>query len=196
MGKTTTVKSIMGVLRTEGGRVLFGGQDMTGSRSYQMARAGIGYVPEGRHVFPNLTVRENIVATERAGPDVRNPWTYESVMALFPALRARADNPGNLLSGGEQQMVAIARALMTNPKILILDEATEGLAPLIRHEIWRCLERLRERGLSILVIDKNVSHLLRIADYHYILSKGEVIWKGDSKQLSGQKEILEQYVGL
>jgi branched-chain amino acid transport system ATP-binding protein len=196
MGKTTTVKSIMGVARYKSGRVSFAGHDLTGRRSYEIARAGIGYVPEGRHVFPNLTVRENILATERHRPEEIDPWTYEKVLALFPALRERAGYPGNALSGGEQQMVAISRALMTNPKLLILDEATEGLAPLIRREIWRCLEKLGASGLAILVIDKNVEHLLRIADHHYILEKGEVVWHGNSASLRNEKRLLEQHLGL
>lgn len=196
MGKTTTVKSIMGVARYKCGRVSFAGRDLTGQRSYQIARAGIAYVPEGRHVFPNLTVRENIVATERYNAGQRTPWTYEKLLDLFPALRERADHPGNALSGGEQQMVAISRALMTNPKLLILDEATEGLAPLVRTEIWRCLDHLSETGLAFLVIDKNIEHLLRIAHHHYILEKGEVVWHGDSAALRNEKQLLEQHLGL
>ena len=196
MGKTTTVKSIMGVARYRRGRVSFAGQDLTGKRSYEIARAGIAYVPEGRHVFPNLTVRENILATERHRTDAKDPWTYEKVLGLFPALRQRASHPGNALSGGEQQMVAISRALMTNPRLLILDEATEGLAPLVRREIWRCLEELSEGGLAILVIDKNIEHLMRIADHHYILEKGEVVWHGSSASLRSEKHLLEQHLGL
>ena len=196
MGKTTTVKSIMGVARYKNGRVSFAGHDLTGRRSYEIARAGIAYVPEGRHVFPNLTVRENIVATEKRRAEERNPWTYEKVLGLFPALRERADHPGNALSGGEQQMVAISRALMTNPKLLILDEATEGLAPLVRREIWRCLDNLSETGLAILIIDKNIEHLLRIADHHYVLEKGEVVWHGDSAGLRNDRQLREQHLGL
>jgi branched-chain amino acid transport system ATP-binding protein len=196
MGKTTTVKSIMGVARYRSGRVSFAGQDLTGRRSYEVARAGIAYVPEGRHVFPNLTVRENIVATERHTPQQEDPWTYEKVLGLFPALRERAEHSGNALSGGEQQMVAISRALMTNPRLLILDEATEGLAPMVRSEIWRCLDNLSGTGLAILVIDKNIEHLLTIADHHYILEKGEVVWQGDSPSLRTEKQLLEQHLGL
>ena len=196
MGKTTTVKSIMGVATYKSGRVLFAGQDLTGRPSYEVARSGIAYVPEGRHVFPNLTVRENIIATERHTANDRDPWTYEKVLGLFPALSERQDHSGNALSGGEQQMVAISRALMTNPKLLILDEATEGLAPLIRREIWRCLENLSETGLAILVIDKNIEQLLRVADHHYILEKGEVVWQGDSERLRKEKQLLEQHLGL
>ena len=196
MGKTTTIRSIMGFLKPHGGRVFFENEDITGQSPHKIARLGIGLVPEGRQVFPNLTVRENLVATAHSDPENKDPWTLEKVMTRFPALSQRINGMGNELSGGEQQMLAIGRALMTNPKLLILDEATEGLAPQIRTEIWRCLEDLKGHGQSILVIDKNVATLTRIADRHYIIEKGRVVWSGTSEALLVQPEIQHKYLGV
>jgi branched-chain amino acid transport system ATP-binding protein len=192
MGKTTTVLSIMGVVRARGGTVTFDGKPLSGLPSFRVARAGLGLVPEGRQVFPNLTVRENLVATARKG----GPWTLERVYEMFPRLAERRANYGNQLSGGEQQMLAIGRALMTNPKLLILDEATEGLAPLIRTDIYRSLGKLKAQGLSILVIDKDVKALTRFADRHYVLEKGRVMWSGTSAELAAQAEIQHRYLGV
>ena len=196
MGKTTTIRSIMGLLKPHGGRVFFENEDITGQSPHKIARLGIGLVPEGRQVFPNLTVRENLVATAHSDPQNKDPWNLEKVMTRFPALSQRINGMGSELSGGEQQMLAIGRALMTNPKLLILDEATEGLAPQIRTEIWRCLEDLKGQGQSILVIDKNVAALTRIADRHYIIEKGRVVWSGTSEALLVQPEIQHKYLGV
>ncbi len=196
MGKTTTVRSIMGLTAPRSGSIRFGNAEIAGRPSYAVARAGIGLVPEGRHVFANLTVRENLVATAANRSGNGTPWDYGSICGLFPRLAERAGNMGDMLSGGEQQMLAIARALMTNPKLLILDEATEGLAPLIRQEIWRVLSRLREVGQAILVIDKDVAALSRIADRHYILEKGRVVWSGSSDRLAGDPELAHRYLGI
>jgi branched-chain amino acid transport system ATP-binding protein len=190
MGKTTTVRSIMGIVSCSG-RIHFEGREMQRLPSYRIARAGIGLVPEGRQIFPNLLVRENLVATA-----TRGPWTLERVFDLFPNLRERQKNYGNQLSGGEQQMLAIGRALMTNPKLLILDEATEGLAPLVRIEIYRSIEKLKAEGLSILIIDKDVRTLSRVADRHYVLEKGRVVWSGTSSELSASPEIQHRYLGV
>ena len=191
MGKTTTVKSIMGITPPKAGAIAFEGKPLYGLPSYRIAQAGLGLVPEGRQVFPNLTVRENLIATSRG-----DSWNLERVFALFPQLKERRGNYGNQLSGGEQQMLAIARALMTNPKLLILDEATEGLAPLIRHEIYRSIERLKAEGLSILVIDKDVKALSRVADRHYVLEKGRVVWSGSSAELMANAELQHRYLGV
>jgi branched-chain amino acid transport system ATP-binding protein len=192
MGKTTTVKSIMGLTPPKAGEIRFDGKPIRGLPSYRIAKAGIGLVPEGRQVFPNLTVRENLVATARRG----GPWTLDRVFALFPQLKERQSNYGNQLSGGEQQMLAIGRALLTNPRLLILDEATEGLAPLIRHEIYRSIESLKAEGLSILVIDKDVRALSRVADRHYVLEKGRVVWSGSSAELMANAELQHRYLGV
>lgn len=192
MGKTTTVRSIMGLTPPRHGSVTFDGIEMAGRPAYRIARAGIGLVPEGRQIFPNLTVRENMVATA-SGP---GRWDYAAVCDMFPRLAERAGNMGNTLSGGEQQMLAIARALMTNPKLLILDEATEGLAPLIRQEIWEALDRLKRAGQAILVIDKDIPALSRIADRHYILEKGRVVWSGGSAELAANPDIAHRYLGV
>jgi len=203
MGKTTTVRSIMGLTRPRAGRVWFKGTEITGLPAYRVARAGLGLVPEGRQIFHNLTLRENLVATAR--PSARGvdengagapAWTLERVFELFPALAARATSYGDQLSGGEQQMLAIGRALMTNPRLLILDEATEGLAPLIRAEIWRILEALKAAGLAILVIDKNVAALIRIADRHAIIEKGRAVWTGTSAELAADPTLHERYLGV
>jgi branched-chain amino acid transport system ATP-binding protein len=191
MGKTTTVRSIMGITPPRSGTVSFQSEPIQKLPSYRIAQAGLGLVPEGRQVFPNLTVRENLVATARRGP-----WTQERVFGLFPHLEARKGNYGNQLSGGEQQRLAIGRALMTNPRLLILDEATEGLAPLIRAEIYRSIERLKAEGLSILVIDKDVKALTRVADRHYVLEKGRVVWSGTSSELSASPDTQHRYLGV
>ncbi len=196
MGKTTTVKTVMGMLPARAGSVTFRGRALHGLPSYKVAQAGLGLVPEGRQVFANLSVLENLVATANNRHRRAEPWRLEEVFALFPALAARREHMGNQLSGGEQQMLAIARALMTNPELLILDEATEGLAPLIRIEIWQVLETLKRRGQSILVIDKNVDALTRIADRHYIMEKGAVVWSGDSATLAADPALKERYLGV
>jgi branched-chain amino acid transport system ATP-binding protein len=196
MGKTTTVKSIMGMLAPRAGRVTMDGRALHGLASFHAARAGIGLVPEGRQVFPNLSVRENLVATAGNRHQHKQPWMLDSVYAMFPRLRERERNLGANLSGGEQQMLAIGRALMTNPLLLILDEATEGLAPIIRAEIWACLGRLRDTGLSMIVIDKNIGPLLGLADRHYILEKGRVVWQGKSDTLRAQPEVMHRYLGV
>jgi branched-chain amino acid transport system ATP-binding protein len=196
MGKTTTIRSIMGLIPTHGGEIFFNGAAIHGSPSYKIAKAGLGLVPEGRQIFPNLTVRENLIATAGNRLNQANPWTYERIVELFPSLEARRNNMGDQLSGGEQQMLAVSRALMTNPELLILDEATEGLAPLIRTEIWRVLQYLKDEGLSILVIDKNVDVLTRIADRHYIIEKGVVVWNGSSDELRDNEDVQHNYLGV
>ena len=194
MGKTTTVRSIMGLTPARAGSIRFSGSDIRALPSYRVAKLGLGLVPEGRQIFPNLTVRENLVATARG--DGEGAWTLDKVHALFPRLAERGGNMGNLLSGGEQQMLAIGRALMTNPRLLILDEATEGLAPLIREEIWNCLGMLKKAGQSILVIDKNVDALTEIADRHYMIERGRVVWNGTSRDLLDAPEIQHRYLGI
>jgi branched-chain amino acid transport system ATP-binding protein len=196
MGKTTTVRSIMGLTRASAGSIRFAGQSIRDLPAYQVAKLGIGLVPEGRQVFPNLTARENLLATAANRNGAPDPWTLEKIFALFPRLAARAGNMANLLSGGEQQMLAIGRALMTNPRLLILDEATEGLAPLIREEIWRCLESLRTGGLAILVIDKNLEALSRIVDRHTIIERGRVVWSGSSAELKSVADVQHRYLGV
>ena len=196
MGKTTTVKSIMGIVQPRAGKVTFEGKPLVGLPSYKIAQAGLGLVPEGRQIFPNLTVRENLVATAANRRNEKDPWTLEKVYELFSNLKERQNNYGNQLSGGEQQMLAIGRALMTNPRLLILDEATEGLAPLIRLEIFRSIERLKAMGLSILVIDKDVKALIRIADVHYMLEKGRVVWTGNSTELEANEDVQHRYLGV
>jgi branched-chain amino acid transport system ATP-binding protein len=191
MGKTTTVRSIMGITPPREGTISFEGKALRGLPSYRIAKLGLGLVPEGRQVFPNLTVRENLVATARKGP-----WTLDRVFNLFQNLRERKSHYGNQLSGGEQQMLAIARALMTNPRLLILDEATEGLAPLIRAEIYRSIDELKREGLSILVIDKDVKALTKVADRNYVLEKGRVVWSGTSAQLAADANVQHRYLGV
>jgi branched-chain amino acid transport system ATP-binding protein len=193
MGKTTTVRSIMGLLRPRDGEVRFDGSPLAGLPPYRVAQAGIGLVPEGRQIFPTLTVEENLVATASARTGSRR-WTLPAVYELFPRLKERRANLGTQLSGGEQQMLAIGRALMTNPKLLILDEATEGLAPLIRAEIWGCLKRLRAEHQSILVIDKNVDALAGFADRHVIVEKGRSVWTGTSAELLADASLKDRYL--
>ena len=192
MGKTTTVNSIFGLLPPKSGRIFIGGQDMTGAPPHRIAQAGLGLVPEGRQIFPTLTVEENLIATAR-GPRGR-AWSLDRVYDMFPRLRERRRNMGNQLSGGEQQMLAIGRALMTNPRLIVLDEATEGLAPLIREEIWGCLSALKAEGESILVIDKNVDALSRFADRHIVIEKGEIVWQGTTAELTETPEIKQRYL--
>ena len=196
MGKTTTVRSIMGMLRPGAGSISFHGESLEKLASYRVAQLGLGLVPEGRQIFPNLTVRENLVATAANRRDDKEPWTLDRVYDLFSNLKNRAGNYGNQLSGGEQQMLAIGRALMTNPRLLILDEATEGLAPLIRTEIYRSIERLKQAGLSILLIDKDVRALIRVADVHYMLEKGRVVWNGTSAELAANEDVQHRYLGV
>jgi branched-chain amino acid transport system ATP-binding protein len=193
MGKTTTVRSIMGLTPSRAGSIRFAGEDIGHLPPYRVAQRGIGLVPEGRQIFPNLSVRENLLATavKRAGA-----WTLDAVYALFPRLAERHTSMGNQLSGGEQQMLAIGRALMTNPRLLILDEATEGLAPLICAEIWHCLEGLKASGLAILVIDKNVRTLTRVADRHFLIERGRVVWNGASRELAAAPEVQHRYLGV
>jgi branched-chain amino acid transport system ATP-binding protein len=196
MGKTTTVRSIMGLTPAAAGSIRFDGEEIRGLPAYRIAERGIGLVPEGRQVFSNLTTRENLIATAANRGPAAEPWTLERVLALFPRLAERAGSMANLLSGGEQQMLAIGRALMTNPRLLILDEATEGLAPRVRDEIWRSLVKLRAGGQSILIIDKNVQTLTRIADRHYIIERGRMVWSGSSRDLADAADIQLRYLGI
>jgi branched-chain amino acid transport system ATP-binding protein len=196
MGKTTTVHSVLGFTPARSGAIRFLGRDIIRMAPHRVARLGIGLVPEGRQIFPNLTLHENLVATAANRRNVNAPWTVERIYELLPALRERRRNMGDQLSGGEQQMLAIGRALMTNPLLLILDEATEGLAPLIRTEIWRCLQRLRAEGLSILLIDKHVEAVTAFADRHFILEKGRVVWQGDSASLRADTALWHRYLGV
>ena len=196
MGKTTTVHSIMGITPISSGQVLFQNKKINDMPSFKVSRSGIGLVPEGRQIFPNLSVIENLIATSANRSANPNPWTTESVLQMFPQLKSRLNSMGNLLSGGEQQMLAIGRALMTNPKLLILDEATEGLAPMVRQEIWACIEKLKKEGVAILIIDKNIRDLTRIADKHFIIEKGQVTWNGSSDQLLQQQDMLVEKLGV
>ena len=195
MGKTTTVRSIFGLVKPFAGRIALNGEDLTGKPPYVIAQHGLGLVPEGRQIFPTLTVEENLIATAAArfGPA---RWTLRSVYEMFPRLAERRRNLGSQLSGGEQQMLAIGRALMTNPKLLVLDEATEGLAPLLRAEIWSCLARLKHEGEAIIVIDKSIEALIRLADRHVVIEKGRVVWTGTSAGLASNRTIADQYLHL
>jgi branched-chain amino acid transport system ATP-binding protein len=196
MGKTTTLATLMGIVRARSGTVLFEGRPIRDLPPYRIAQLGVALVPEGRQIFPNLSVRENLVATaaNRSGGAAR--WTLDKVLGLFPGLRERRNSLGSLLSGGEQQMLAIGRALMTNPKLLLLDEATEGLAPLLRAEIWRVLQRLKAEGQSILIVDKNVAALTAIAQRHVILEKGRTVWSGNSAELAQATQLQHRYLGV
>lgn len=196
MGKTTVINSVMGITPPRTGTVAFCGERVEGLPSFRIAQKGIGLVPEGRQIFPNLTVRENLLATANNRQQSSSPWALSGVLELFPVLQERLEFMGNLLSGGEQQMLAIARALLTNPSLLLLDDATEGLAPLVRQEIWSSLEQLKGRGLSILVVDKNVRDLLRIADRHYVLEQGNVVWQGVSDALSSDTGLQRRYLSV
>jgi len=196
MGKTTTVRSIMGLTRAQGGSISFRGRRIERDAPDRIARLGIALVPEGRQIFPNLTVREHLVAFSQNRAKRADPWTPAKVLAFFPRLAERVENMGNQLSGGEQQMLAIGRALVTNPHLLILDEATEGLAPLVREEIWKCLGRLREAGQTILVIDKYIERLVRLADRHTIIERGCVAWQGSSAALAADRGLWHRYLGV
>ncbi|MTH80092.1 ABC transporter ATP-binding protein [Paracoccus aestuariivivens] len=192
MGKTTTVRSIFGLLRPAGGRVSVNGRDLTAAAPHLIARAGLGLVPEGRQVFAPLTVEENLIATARGSGKAK--WTLDKVYRLFPRLKERRRNMGDQLSGGEQQMLAVGRALMTNPALIVLDEATEGLAPLIRDEIWSCLRHLKDEGEAILVIDKNVDALIRFADRHVVIEKGHVVWSGSTPELVSTPDVKTRFL--
>ena len=196
MGKTTTVRSIMGLTRCSKGNIGFRGERIERLPPDRIARLGIALVPEGRQIFPNLSVREHLVAFAGNRCGRNDPWTVERVFELFPRLKEREQNQGNQLSGGEQQMLAIGRALVTNPHLLILDEATEGLAPLVREEIWKCLERLRSAGQTILVIDKYVERLVKLADRHTIIERGRVAWQGSSAALDADRGLWHRYLGI
>ena len=196
MGKTTTIRSIMGLARARAGTITFRGQRIERESTDRIARMGIALVPEGRQIFPNLSVRENLVAFAGNRSGRQDPWTPRKVLEFFPRLAERVDNMGNQLSGGEQQMLAIGRALVTNPHLLILDEATEGLAPLVREEIWKCLERLRAAGQTILVIDKYIERLVRLADRHTIIERGRVAWQGTSAELDADRGLWHRYLGV
>jgi branched-chain amino acid transport system ATP-binding protein len=196
MGKTTTVRSILGLTRARSGSIRFQGKNVERDAPDRIARMGIALVPEGRQIFPNLSVREHLVAFAGNRSGRSAPWTPEKVFDLFPRLHERSENMGNQLSGGEQQMLAIGRALVTNPHLLILDEATEGLAPLVREEIWKCLARLRAAGQTILVIDKYVERLVKLADRHTIIERGRVAWQGSSAELDADRALWHRYLGI
>jgi len=196
MGKTTTLNTIMGLVTPRGGQVTWRGNSIGGNQPYEISRSGIALVPEGRQIFPNLTARENLIATAVAEPKTGEPWTLERVLTLFPLLETRLESMGNLLSGGEQQMLAIGRALMTNPRVLLLDDATEGLAPRVRQEIWHCLTQLKQTGLGLIVVDKNVDDLLPITTRHYVVEKGHIVWQGSSDQWRESPDIRARYLGV
>jgi len=196
MGKTTTISSIMGIVTPSSGSITFEGTEISHIASFKIANLGLGLVPEGRQIFPNLSLVENLIATASNHLSRPDPWSVDKVFDLFPELATRRGSMGNLLSGGEQQMLAIGRALMTNPKLLILDEATEGLAPLIRQKIWTALNRIKTQDMSILVVDKNLTDLLKIADRNFIIERGRVVWSGTSDALRQDKEALQRYLGV
>ena len=197
MGRSTTIKCLFGLLPIRQGSVAWRGSPLQGLPPHRIARQGLALVPEGRQIFPNLTVEENLVATARSAPDARlAPWTLQRIYEFFPRLRERRLNLGTQLSGGEQQMLAIGRALMTNPRLLVLDEATEGLAPLVRAEIWNALRTLKAQGLSMVVIDKNLGPLLGLANRHFVLEKGRVVWAGDSAALQSDSSVVQEYLGV
>ncbi|HRQ64477.1 MAG TPA: ABC transporter ATP-binding protein [Xanthomonadaceae bacterium] len=197
MGRSTAIKCLFGLLPATDGAIEFSGEPICGLPSYQIAKRGLGLVPEGRQIFPNLTVEENLVATARARSNHElKPWTLDRVYGFFPRLRERRANLGSQLSGGEQQMLAIGRALLTNPRLMVLDEATEGLAPLIRAEIWHALGELKAEGLSLIVIDKNLGPLLDLADRHFVIEKGQIVWSGDSSELRAEPRVVHEYLGV
>ncbi len=196
MGKSSTIRSIMGLTPARSGTIQFSGKEIRKFPSYKIARLGIGLVPEGRQIFPNLTVRENIIATAANYQRSPQPYSLDDILTIFPRLGDRLENYGNQLSGGEQQMLAVGRALMINPKLLILDEATEGLAPLIRKEIWRGLKILKNKGLAILIVDKNLDALMAISDHHYIMEKGAIAWHGSNEELRSNPELRSRYLGV
>ena len=193
MGKTTTIKTLMGLLAARGGSARFAGEELLGRPPYRIAQRGLGLVPEGRQIFPTLTVEENLIATAAARFGAVR-WQLRDVYEMFPSLAERRRNMGNQLSGGEQQMLAIGRSLMTNPKLLILDEATEGLAPLIRNEIWASLKRLKAEGQAILLVDKHIDALLKLADRHVVIEKGYVVWSGSSAALTSDPSVRQRYL--
>ncbi len=194
MGKSTLVKTLLGQRPASRGRIRFGGHDVTSWEDYRIARLGVGLVPEGREVFPNLSVRENLLSGAMGRPRTPDGWTTERVYALLPRLKEREKHLGCNLSGGEQQMLAIGRALMTNPLLLVLDEATEGLSPLVRAEIWACLAELKKSGIAMLLIDKHLAQLARLADWHHVMDKGRVVWQGDSRQLAADRLVVQRHV--
>ncbi|UCD70252.1 MAG: ABC transporter ATP-binding protein [Betaproteobacteria bacterium] len=196
MGKTTLLRSMLGLLPPASGSVQVRGRGMTGAAPHRIARAGVAYVPEGRGIFPNLSVRENLLMAARAGHDGRDDWTLDRALDTFPRLRERLAHGGQQLSGGEQQMLTIARALLTNPDVLILDEATEGLAPLVAQEIWRILQRIRESGISSIIVDKNFSAVSTIADRNVILVKGQIVFQGGSEALRARPQLLQAWLGV
>jgi branched-chain amino acid transport system ATP-binding protein len=196
MGKTTTIRCLMGLLAPRSGEINFRGRRIDRLQPHRIARLGIGLVPEGRHIFPNLTVRENLVMAGADRENAAEPWTLERVLAFFPRLGERLSHGGAQLSGGEQQMLAIGRALMTNPKLLILDEATEGLAPVIRDEIWTRLKQLKQTGLAMLIVDKEIDALCEFADRHYVIEKGEIVWSGSTEDIRANPQISETYIGI
>lgn len=196
MGKTTLIRSLMGYVPAASGNILWNGKDVTGLAPERMARFGIGYVPEGRGIFPNLSVRENLIMSARRGVDGRNDWTYERVLDTFPRIKQRLDHGGQQLSGGEQQMVAIGRALMTNPELMVLDEATEGLAPLIVMEIWRIIREIGASGISTLIVDRNFREVLAQTDRAFVMEKGRIVLTGDSAGLAESQAELMQYLGV
>ena len=196
MGKSSTIRSIMGLTEVHSGSINFCGRQTHHLPSYRIARLGIGLVPEGRQIFPNLTVKENLLATAANHRQMQAPYSLDDILTIFPRLADRLKNYGNQLSGGEQQMLAIGRALMTNPQLLILDEATEGLAPLVRGEIWRCLAGLKEQGLAILIVDKNLDALMALADHHYIMEKGSIVWHGPTNALRADPQLQARYLGV
>lgn len=196
MGKTTTVKSIIGKVSVTHGEISFRGESIIGMPTYDIIRKGIGLVPEGRHIFPNLSVKENLVATANKNSGLATEWTVDQVVEFFPALGDRLNHMGDQLSGGEQQMLAIGRALMLNPQMLILDEATEGLAPLVRQEIWNRLVEIKQLGITILLIDKNIDEFIDISDFHYIIEKGRQVWAGSSRELVDDSDLKARYLGI
>ncbi|CAM5431253.1 ABC transporter ATP-binding protein [Eoetvoesiella caeni] len=195
MGRTTVIKCLFGLLPIVGGTIHFDKQRLNGLASYRIGRMGISLVPEGRQIFPTLSVEENLIATASRSA-AHGQWTLERIYKFFPRLQERRQNLGTQLSGGEQQMLAIGRALMTNPRLLVLDEATEGLAPIVRAEIWKVLQELKNEGLSMIVIDKNTKALLRLADYNFILDKGVTVWRGSSPELAARPDLVDRYVGV
>lgn len=196
MGKTTLLRTLMGLLKPKRGSIAFNGHDVTGSRASAMARAGMGFVPEGRGVFPNLTVEENLIFAERPGPGGRVDWTREAIYEIFPRLAERRSNWGNQLSGGEQQMLTIGRALLSNPSVVLIDEATEGLAPQVRDDIWSTLRMIRRKGVAVVVVDKNIDDLVELSERHVVLAKGEVLFEGTSKQLRAEWETVSRMLGV
>jgi branched-chain amino acid transport system ATP-binding protein len=196
MGKTTLLRTLLGHLPPRRGEIRIGGKPMTGAQPHMFARAGLAYVPEGRGIFANLSVKENLIMAARRSPNGKNDWSYERVLETFPRLAARLTHGGQQLSGGEQQMLAIGRALMTNPKLLILDEATEGLAPLIAQEIWRIIKAIRQTGIAAIIVDKNFAAVSAVTERNVILVKGRVVFAGSSAELRAQPELLQQYLGI